>query len=156
MNKIKGKDYSISPILYLIIMFFLFPILLSAQTDWERWEKKDMDYQISQNKAPIDSLQSASVMSFLKKSYSFFISDVDGDNCPFYPTCSSFYVQAVHRTNIFQGTLMFADRFTRDSNLFKSHTHYPHHISGRLFDPVDNYLLNDSTIIYYSREDLVK
>ncbi|MBU0475828.1 MAG: membrane protein insertion efficiency factor YidD [Bacteroidetes bacterium] len=95
-------------------------------------------------------------MSFMQQSYSFLISDLDGDNCPFYPTCSSFFVQSVNETNIIKGTLMFADRFTRDSNIFKSRSHYPKHISGKLFDPIQNYLLTDSTIIFHSREKTVK
>ena len=48
--------------------------------------------------------------------YWILISDVDGDNCPFSPSCSSFFVESVKETNIFQGTLMFADRLTRDTN----------------------------------------
>jgi putative component of membrane protein insertase Oxa1/YidC/SpoIIIJ protein YidD len=132
--------------------------ILIAQVDWSRWEKAEVDYPYTATEVGNNFYQknSATILGTLKSGYAFFISDLDGDNCPFYPTCSSFFVESVSKTNILKGTLMFADRFTRDSNLFKSHEHYPTHISGRLYDPINNYLLEDSTIIYYSRNKLVE
>ncbi len=88
-------------------------------------------------------------MGSLKWGYSFFISDHDGDNCPFYPTCSEFFVQAVRETNFFQGFFMFADRFTRDTNLLKGMKHYPLHVSERFYDPVCNYKLEFGEIKYF-------
>lgn len=140
----------------LLITVFL-SVCLQAQTDWERWEKIDFVSQFQNlGKSENETLQKSSFLSVLKDSYSFLISDLDGDNCPFYPTCSNFFVHAVHETNILKGTLMFADRFTRDSNLFKSKLHYAYHISGKLYDPIDNYLLADSSIIFHSRDKIVK
>lgn len=142
---------------FCIVVLFFFSIHIYAQNDWVKWEKKNYDFQIHEDDfGAIDTSSNGSILSYAKKSYSFLISDLDGDNCPFYPTCSSFFVESVNRTNIFKGTLMFADRFTRDSNLFKSREHYPHYISGRLFDPVNNYLLNDSSIVYYPRNEIIK
>jgi len=141
----------------IIVLIFFFANILMAQTDWSRWQKAEVDYSIGINGAKGNhNHEGFSPLSILKDGYSFLISDLDGDNCPFYPTCSSFFVESVSETNFIKGTLMFADRFTRDSNLFKTHEHYPVHISGRLFDPVENYLLNDSTIIFYSRDKFVK
>jgi len=141
----------------IILVILFLAIYLHAQTDWVRWEKKNMDFRVPVDKIYlIENSQGFSIMSFMQQSYSFLISDLDGDNCPFYPTCSSFFVQSVNETNIIKGTLMFADRFTRDSNIFKSRSHYPKHISGKLFDPIQNYLLTDSTIIFHSREKTVK
>jgi len=140
----------------LLITVFL-SVCSQAQTDWERWEKIDFVSQFQNlGKSENETLQKSSFLSVLKDSYSFLISDLDGDNCPFYPTCSNFFVHAVHETNILKGTLMFADRFTRDSNLFKSKLHYAYHISGKLYDPIDNYLLADSSIIFHSRDKIVK
>ena len=86
----------------------------------------------------------------LTHAYWIFISDVDGDNCAFSPSCSSFFVESVKETNIFQGTLMFADRLTRDTNFFNRQLHYPYAANGRLYDIPSNYKLNASEIIYYS------
>ena len=143
------------------ILFFILAIttnILVAQVDWNRWEKAEVDYSLTTKGDDGNSHQrnTSSILGTLKRGYSFFISNLDGDNCPFYPTCSTFFVESVSETNILKGTLMFADRFTRDSNLFKSHEHYPTHISGRLYDPIMNYTLEDSTIIYYPRNKLVE
>ena len=141
----------------ILIIAVFFSVCLQAQTDWERWEKLDGDSKIQNyDKKVIKPAKESSFLSILKDSYSFFISDLDGDNCPFYPTCSAFFVHAVHETNILKGTLMFVDRFTRDSNLFKSKSHYAYHISGKLYDPIENYLLSDSSIIFHSRDKIVK
>ena len=133
----------------IITLILLLANINFAQTDWKKWEKAEIDYSINKNSIVISQIdnENKTGLSLLKDGYSFFISDVDGDNCPFYPTCSSFFVSSVSETNILQGTLMFADRFTRDSNLFKAHNHYPIYKSGKLFDPIENHLLLDSTII---------
>ncbi len=142
------------------MLFILFAGIISAQTDWVKWEKTEADYEISvhpQHPYSIDDSGVGSVIvSSLQISYSAIISDVDGENCPFYPTCSSFYVHSIKETNIFQGTLMFADRFTRDSNLFKGKTHYPIHSSGRYYDPTYNYYLVQNKVHFYSREKRVE
>lgn len=141
-----------------VFIIIVFSNIITAQTDLNRWQKADVDYSIKLDRTDENHKHesSSSSLSILKDGYSFLISDLDGDNCPFYPTCSSFYVESVSQTNIIKGTLMFADRFTRDSNLFKSRKHYPIHAAGKLYDPTYNYQLKDSTIIYYSREKLVK
>lgn len=85
---------------------------------------------------------SSAVTKTAANAYWFFISDLDGDNCPFYPTCSSFFVKASKETNIVQGTLMFFDRFTRDFNLYKRHEHYPVVKNNHFYDPVELYKLD--------------
>lgn len=78
--------------------------------------------------------------------YWFFISDLDGDNCPFTPTCSSFLLQSVKETNVIQGALMFGDRFMRDANIFGREEHYPVIKENHYFDPVVNYFLDKKKI----------
>jgi len=143
-----------------IMVLILLTGIVSAQTDWVKWKKTDVEYEIPihpQHSYSIDDSGVGSIiLSGLQTSYSFLISDVDGDNCPFYPTCSSFYVRSIKETNIFKGTLMFADRFTRDSNLFKGKTHYPIHSSGRYYDPTYNYYLDQNEVRFYSRDKIVE
>jgi len=139
----------------IVVFIFFFANISIAQTDWSRWQKAEVNYS-TEVKGNHNHGSSYTYLSILKDGYSFIISDLDGDNCPFYPTCSSFFVESVSETNFIKGTLMFADRFTRDSNLFKTHEHYPVHSSGRLYDPTHNYKLNDSSVIFYSREEIVK
>ncbi len=80
--------------------------------------------------------------------YWIFISDVDGDNCSFSPTCSNFFIQSVQQTNLFQGTIMFFDRFTRDMDIFKKYNQYPRVTDGHFYDPPSLYTLDETKINY--------
>jgi len=120
-------------------------ISVSGQVDWERWDAKEISYEIPQISGKSYEFDKSDFSMFLisglKNTYYFLFSDLDGDNCPFTPSCSTFLVQSVKETNLLQGALMFADRFTRDLNMFKSIEHYHIHSSGRFYDPVTNYTL---------------
>ncbi|MBA4318428.1 MAG: hypothetical protein C0412_08510 [Flavobacterium sp.] len=156
-----GHDKIISRNIYIAIMFFLLTSSLFSQTDWQRWEKAEVNYETKKTEFPEETKEESvgiitSFLTVTRKVYAFFISDVDGDNCPFYPSCSNFYVKAVKEEGIIKGTLMFADRFTRDINFLKSRSHYPLHITGRFYDPPQNYTLNSSKIVYYPSETTVK
>lgn len=144
----------------LMLIVFLTSVVYS-QTDWERWGKADVSYEIKKVEFPDETKEESgdiltSILSLTRKVYAFFISDIDGDNCPFYPSCSNFYVKSVKAEGIIKGTLMFADRFTRDMNFLKSRSHYPLHITGRFYDPPENYTLNRDKIVYYPSETTVK
>ena len=126
-----------------------------SQTDWERWNKADFSYEMHKDK----NLRSYSIDGenfgkiILKTAitgYWIFISDVDGDNCPFSPTCSSFFIQSVKETNILQGSLMFADRFTRDMDIFGRISHYPIAKNKHFYDPPTLYTLDKDKIKYIS------
>ncbi len=134
----------------LFLFLFVLCSVISAQTDWDKWEADNNIYQLKEIRDRDYSLDKSSLGSLLLTSarnlYWFAFSDLDGDNCPFHPTCSAFFVKAVKKTNIFQGLLMFADRFTRDSNFFKRKDHYTIDETGKLYDPVENYLLDEEQI----------
>lgn len=129
-----------------IMAVFILQSLIFAQTDWTRWEAKSVSYEMKSEKkfTSVVSVSGSSgkLISAARSVYKFFISDLDGDNCPFYPSCSQFYVDAVNETNLIRGTLMFIDRFTRDINFFKGWNSYPIHASGKFFDPAYNYTLD--------------
>ncbi len=144
---------------FIFAFFFIPTLLLNAQTDWEKWKKAEFDYKLSDpTRSREYSFESDNVGDFLTKSfintYWFFISDVDGDNCPFRPTCSSFFVDAVKETNVLQGSLMFFDRFTRDLNIFKK-GNYPRVLSGRYYDPANLYTLSEEKILYIPANEIV-
>ena len=135
---------------------FLFLIITSvsfSQTDWERWGKSDYSYQMKDNYLQRNySLKGNNVTEVLVSSFTsaywFFISDVDGDNCPFRPTCSSFFVESIKKTNLVKGTLMFFDRFTRDMDFVNRNYRYPQVEDGHLYDPITLYELSTSKINY--------
>ena len=145
--------------MYKSTVIFLLSILITvpafSQADWIRWEKADYRYEKPDEFRHRDySYDTEDATNLIAKSfvnaYWFFISDVDGDNCPFRPTCSEFFVESVKETNIFQGTLMFFDRFTRDSNIYKRSQHYPRVKDGHYYDPITLYTLNEERIDYIS------
>ncbi len=137
--------------LLLIILFM--SVIMPAQTEMHRWGKAEITYQ---QKSPGSErnygIENGSLSDILVEgfthAYWIFISDVDGDNCPFSPTCSSFFVESVKETNIIQGVLMFSDRLTRDTNFFYREYHYPLAENGRLYDVPSNYKLNAAEIRY--------
>ncbi len=135
----------------LVILLFI-PFLINAQVDWEKWKPENRIYQLPENPKRDYSIDNSNlgtmVLTGVIDLYWITISDVDGDNCPFHPSCSTFFVKAVKKSNLIKGALMFADRFTRDSNFFKSKHHYKIDETGRFYDPVDNYLLEKNKIVF--------
>jgi putative component of membrane protein insertase Oxa1/YidC/SpoIIIJ protein YidD len=134
-----------------IFLFLLsFTYNINAQTDWVRWEAKQISFELPTHQNHDYNIDKPgfgmTILSVLRNAYYFFISDLDGDNCPFTPSCSAFFIQSVNETSIFKGTLMFADRFTRDLNFFKKANHYPLLASKKYFDPAYNYTLHSAKI----------
>lgn len=134
------------------IIFLLLTTSAFCQVENLKWQKANISFQKSDNFRHRNySFESDNVGEFVKKSfinaYWFFISDVDGDNCSFSPTCSSFFIDGLDETNVFQATLMLSDRLVRDSNPFKS-KEYPKRKSGYYYDPAYNYTLNREKINY--------
>jgi putative component of membrane protein insertase Oxa1/YidC/SpoIIIJ protein YidD len=132
-----------------IILFLLVLSSVSlAQMETDKWEKVENPYLQRFIGDDEDYKSSGTVTGFVVKPvifiYRFFISDQDGDNCPFYPSCSHFFVESVEKTNIFQGSLMFADRFTRDMNIFNRSAKYPVVYKQRLYDPPELYTLGQA------------
>ena len=131
---------------------------LNAQTDWVKWETKQVSFELPIHQNHDYALDKSgfgmTILSVVRNAYYFFISDLDGDNCPFAPSCSAFFIQSIKETSIFKGTLLFADRFTRDLNFFKGMNHYPLLTSNKFFDPAYNYTLHFKTIKFNSGSDI--
>lgn len=140
------------------VILLLFPYLIFSQTDWVKWEAKQISYEQRRAVIPSSSANGlgTKLASGLQKVYKFFISDLDGDNCPFYPSCSTFFVESVNEAGLIKGSLMFADRFIRDLNFFKGSNDYPEHISGKYYDPAYNYTLISQKIKYFTGDSVVK
>ena len=137
-----------------IILILLFSISLYPQTDYERWWKKENPYlQKDEIRKRDYALKGDNVIDLSAKlfvmGYWFFISDLDGDNCPFTPTCSSFLLQASRQTNIIKASLMFGDRFMRDANIFGRDEHYPYIIEKHYYDPPSLYMMNKKGVIMF-------
>ncbi|MDF1612775.1 membrane protein insertion efficiency factor YidD [Stygiobacter electus] len=125
----------------ILVLIFVFRFAVFAQPEFYKWQEKEIEYRT--NFINEEDYKSNSFLSHLQKIYTFIISEPDGDNCPFSPSCSNFFVEAVDKTNFFTGILLFADRFTRDMNPFKSLNQYNIISFRKLSDPVDNYLFKN-------------
>jgi len=139
--------------LNLILLFLFITTSAFCQMENLKWQKSDPSYEKPTKQVHRDYSFEADnpgelIAKSLANAYWFFISDVDGDNCPFRPSCSSFLLQSVKETNIFQASLMFFDRFTRDMNIAKGDEHYPKVSAGYFYDPPKNYTLNQGKIKY--------
>jgi len=121
------------------LFFFVFVIAIAAQQENKRWAKIHANYEIKNTNQ--DAHQSIGESDFLGGAhglYKYLISDLDGDNCPFSPSCSNFFIQAAQQTNLIKASLMFADRFMRDTNFFNRED-YIKNPKGKLIDKVENY-----------------
>lgn len=148
-----------SKLFYFLIILFLTTSAF-CQLDNLKWKKAELSYEKPYKYSLRNySFEADNVGEFISKSlanaYWFFISDVDGDNCPFRPTCSAFLLQSIKQTDIFQASLMFFDRFTRDMNFSKGHNHYPRVSTGYYYDPPHNYTLSQNNIKYLPPEYIV-
>ncbi|MDP2303330.1 MAG: membrane protein insertion efficiency factor YidD [Ignavibacteria bacterium] len=141
----------------LCVFIFGFSLRCYSQDNSTKWGKKNFTYT-NKELATVQSengdtkSSSKSLVSPIIYLYGKTISEHDGDNCPFHPSCSSFFLDAVHQTDFISGILLFADRFTRDTNPVKSSKKNFLLPTGKLYDPVKKYLLKSEHFIF-SPED---
>lgn len=130
-------------ILLIVLSLLSTRLSFAQQKENQRWEKIPIRYSI-----PIEDFEQKLNLKFNKPSdyvlkpllklYRITISDLDGAICPFDPSCSHFFLEAVDKTNFLEGLLLFSDRFQRDANFF-NRTEYPQSHERRLSDPVERY-----------------
>jgi putative component of membrane protein insertase Oxa1/YidC/SpoIIIJ protein YidD len=130
---------------FAFVLFCQLPAI--GQGEHQRWEKRQNLYQSANSFTDSQIIrqdEESKSLGLLKAAltlYKTFVSNVDGDRCPFYPSCSSFFIHAVRKTDFLEGTLLFADRFTRDANIYDRYGRYPFSRELiRFIDPVDRYL----------------
>ena len=96
---------------------------------------------------PADSLYNAPNNSFFQKMLIYPISkwqrlsyNNPNVNCQFYPNCSLYGAEAIHKHGAISGLFMTSDRIVRCSPFaYEAHTKIngQYHIDGRMIDPVD-------------------
>lgn len=134
-----------------LFLILIFSAPLFAQTiEKEKWGAVVPDYTIKFENGKSYAVEKTSAasgfLSYLRNGYYFLISEYDGDNCGFYPSCSQFFVSAVKRINIAEGSLLFGSRFMRDMNVFKVFQGYHIHENGKLYDPPKYYSIKYSEL----------
>lgn len=131
-------------ILLIVLNLTLTQLSFAQEKEDRRWEKVPVQYSIPiAEEEPKFDLKFNTPEDYLLKpilnTYRVIISDADGANCPFDPSCSHFFLEAVDKTNFLEGLLLFSDRFQRDANVF-NRTDYFLSQNRRLSDPVERYL----------------
>ncbi|HRT27653.1 MAG TPA: membrane protein insertion efficiency factor YidD, partial [Syntrophales bacterium] len=58
----------------------------------------------------------ASLLVAAVKFFRAYISAVDGDRCPMYPTCAAYSIQAFEKHGLIAGYLMTVDRLIHENN----------------------------------------
>ncbi|HSR12976.1 MAG TPA: membrane protein insertion efficiency factor YidD [Thermodesulfobacteriota bacterium] len=67
-----------------------------------------------------------------------YISPVDGDRCPSYPTCSQYARQAIRKHGALVGVAMTVDRLIHETDEIHRAPLIKVHQSHRYYDPVEN------------------
>lgn len=74
------------------------------------------------------------VIGFFKK----YISPVDGDRCPCYPTCSQYSIEAIRKHGVLVGAVMTFDRLIHESDEIRNASLIKVYGSYRYLDSVEN------------------
>jgi len=98
---------------------------------WEEpWQKEER-----QGRAPSAGER---VAENLIRFFINYISPVDGDRCPSYPTCSQYGLEAVRKHGVLAGFVMTCDRLIHESDEIRGAPLIKVHDSYRYYDPVEN------------------
>ena len=111
---------------------------LGADGSFEPWEFGDAK-GVTEPRSDVHreniSLPSQAVIAGLNL-FSNYISQVDGDRCPMYPTCASYSRQAVRKHGFIMGIVMTADRLIHEGNEMDYAPLIQVGSSVRFYDPV--------------------
>lgn len=124
-----------SLVLFLTLSFPLFS---------QAWQPAAVDYTeempVKKKYYEIKGDVSEVAFKILVNGYRLIISEPDGDNCPFTPSCSRFFIESLQQTNVFEAVLMASDRLIRDTSFGNKYEHYHIDKFGKLIDPPSRYL----------------
>jgi uncharacterized protein len=120
-------------------VFFLIwisAISLASDGQWEEpWSKDSAPLPGPENSRGPRGQSMA--ISFLKI-YQKYISPVDGDRCPSYPSCSRYAQEVIQKNGVFIGFVMTFDRLLHEAGEIKQAPLIRVNESYRYYDPVEN------------------
>jgi putative membrane protein insertion efficiency factor len=126
-----------------LFFFFILMGLLSQTQGYGgegRWEEpwgKQPPGSAARGPAPYPSTGQR-VTEGLIRIFQKYISPVDGDRCPCYPTCSQYGVEAIRKHGALVGTVMTIDRLIHESDEIRRVPVIRIYGSYRYYDPVEN------------------
>ncbi len=133
---------------FIIVAVFILSIAAAQAQPWGPWSTggdapalttaADAELSPSKQTSPPEHSIVGTPFVWLVKFYQKYISPVDGDRCPMYPTCSQYSIQAMHKHGPFIGIVMTADRLMHEAD---ERDFAPSRKVGnryRFIDPVEN------------------
>jgi putative membrane protein insertion efficiency factor len=137
---------SLRPLLETIVFcFFLFFVFLipsstaAGEGRWEEpWPKQGAAKAGAQEVAASSPGAGQRAVQGAIRFFQGYISPVDGDRCPCYPTCSQYAIEAVKKHGALIGLVMTFDRLIHETDEIRQVPLMKIHGSYRYFDPVEN------------------
>lgn len=127
----------------LIILFFIGFLLIAASSAEEgRGEEPwpdETSLRFEKEKSPGSTISPGRQVAIgFFRFYQKYISPVDGERCPSYPTCSQYGLEAVRKHGALLGLVMTFDRLIHESDEVRSAPLIRVGDSVRCYDPVEN------------------
>ncbi len=130
----------------ILILFFIFILLdsgrkegLAGEGRWtEPWQEEILSARGKARQGEKAASASQRVAQELIRFFQIYISPVDGDRCPSYPTCSQYAVEAIRKHGAVAGLVMTFDRLIHESDEVHRVPQIRVYDSYRYYDPVEN------------------
>jgi hypothetical protein len=121
------------------IFFFLASWGYAAGGRWEEpWPKETSGRGVKEEGRPESLSAGQRAVGGLLRIFQVYISPVDGDRCPSYPTCSQYAREAVRKHGAMIGLMMTCDRLIHETDEIRRAPLIRVHGSYRYYDPVEN------------------
>ena len=127
-----------------LIFFICFACLKGAQgyageSRWEEpWPKEPGESAMRTEARSGEISPSQRAAQGIIRFFQEYISPVDGDRCPCYPTCSQYSVEAIRKHGIWMGLVMTFDRLIHESDEIRQAPMMKVYGTYRYYDPVGN------------------
>jgi putative membrane protein insertion efficiency factor len=125
---------------FFLFLFFLAPATGSAgEGRWEEpWPKQTAAPAVKRESSPSSLSAGQRAVQGAMRFFQEYISPVDGDRCPCYPTCSQYSLEAVRKHGALIGLVMTFDRLIHESDEIRQAPLVKIYGSYRYYDPVEN------------------
>jgi len=112
---------------------------LAGEGQWtEPWQEESFSARGKARHAEKATSASQRVGQGLIKFFQIYISPVDGDRCPSYPTCSQYAIEAIRKHGALVGMVMGFGRLIHESDEIQRAPKIWINNSYRCYDPVEN------------------
>jgi len=130
----------------ILILLFCFVLLgsgrkegLAGEGRWtEPWQEEILSARGKDRQDEKAASASQRVAQGFIRFFQIYISPVDGDRCPSYPTCSQYAVEAIRKHGAVAGLVMTFDRLIHESDEVHRAPQIRVYDSYRYYDPVEN------------------